>query len=57
MDTVVPPDLIGFAVSLVVMVTVTLSTQGVSPPRPLTDVEGHVVPLRDRLGFLRRSRA
>ena len=52
MDSATPPDLIGFGVSLVTMVTVTLATQKVCPPRPLTDNGGQPVVLADRLGTL-----
>ena len=48
-----PPELIGFVVSLVTMVTVTLATQKICPPRPLTDCDGAPVELKDRLGALR----
>jgi len=56
-ETALPPEFLGFCVSLVGMVTVTLFTQKLSPPRPLTDCDGNVVVLRDRLGVagLRRS--
>ena len=48
-ETVTPPDLIGFAASFVVMVVVTLLTQQVDPPRPITDDSGNVVELKDRV--------
>jgi SSS family solute:Na+ symporter len=48
-ETITPPDLIGFAVSLVVMVIVTLLTQRIDPPRAITDDKGNEVPLRDRV--------
>ena len=44
-----PPDLFGFCVSTVVMIVVTLVTQRFDPPRPLTDIDGDVVELKDRL--------
>jgi len=52
LDSTIPPDLIGFCVSLVGMVAVTLATQKVCPPRPLTDNDGQPVVLADRLGTL-----
>ncbi len=52
-ETWLPPDLIGFLVSLVGMIVVTQLTQGVDPPRPLTDADGNNVELTDRLGRLR----
>jgi SSS family solute:Na+ symporter len=52
MESAFPPDLIGFCVSLLAMVTVTLFTQKSDPPRPLTDVDGETVELSDRLGKL-----
>ena len=52
-ETVTPPDLIGFVVSLVTMVIVTLLTQRIDPPRPITDDQGGVVPLRDRIATFR----
>jgi Na+/proline symporter len=45
MDGGIPPDLIGFGVSLVTMIAVTLATQKISPPKPLTDGDGHAVEL------------
>ena len=45
-----PPDLIGFCVSLVAMVSVTLLTQKSDPPRPLTDIDGAAVELKNRFG-------
>lgn len=47
-----PPDFIGFGVSLVVMVVITLLTQKLDPPRPLTDYDGNSLVLKDRLGTL-----
>ncbi len=49
MDSRIPPDLIGFCASLVSMVTVTLLTQKFDPPKPLTDIDGEIVELRDRV--------
>jgi SSS family solute:Na+ symporter len=49
MNTVTPPDLIGFAVSAVSMVGVTLLTQESCPPQPLTDDEDNAVELTDRI--------
>ena len=46
----IPPDMIGFGVSLVSMVVVTLLTQKVDPPRPLTDCDGNTIALDRRLG-------
>lgn len=53
MDSIIPPDLIGFSVSLVCMVAISLATQSVCPPRPLTDDDGEPVVLTNRLGTLR----
>jgi Na+/proline symporter len=50
--TDVPPDLVGFVVSLGSMVIVTLLTQKIDPPRPLTDIDGNRVETTDRLGTL-----
>lgn len=52
-ETVTPPDLIGFGVSLVTMVIVTLLTQRIDPPRAITDDQGNEVPLRDRVATFR----
>lgn len=52
LDTVYPPDLIGFAVSLLAMIVVTLLTQKIDPPRPLTDDEGNAMELDNRFGRL-----
>jgi SSS family transporter len=41
--SIYPADLIGFAASLVAMLVVTLLTQNISPPRPLTDVDGNAI--------------
>ena len=48
LESAFPPDLIGFCVSLVAMVTVALLTQSIDPPRPLTDIDGNVVELNHR---------
>jgi solute:Na+ symporter, SSS family len=48
-QTVTPPDLIGFAVSVVVMIVVTLMTQRIDPPRPITDDRGEQVELKNRV--------
>jgi Na+/proline symporter len=50
MHSSVPPDMIGFVVSLVSMVMVTLLTQKIDPPRPLTDCDGNAIALDRRLG-------
>ncbi len=50
--TDVPPDLIGFVVSLGSMIMVTLLTQKIDPPRPLTDIDGNRIEVTDRLGTL-----
>ena len=52
-DTEIPPDMIGFFVSFIVMIVATLATQKTDPPRPLTDIDGNEVPLEDRFGNLR----
>jgi SSS family solute:Na+ symporter len=49
MNTVTPPDLIGFVVSLVSMVVVTLLTQKINPPLPLTDEDSNPVALTNRI--------
>lgn len=56
LDSSIPPDMIGFGASLVCMVAVSLATQKVCPPRPLTDIDGRPVALADRLGTLRGAR-
>jgi SSS family transporter len=53
--TEIPPDLIGFGVSLVSMVSIALATQGINPPKPLTDIDGNTVALADRLPTFRSS--
>jgi Na+/proline symporter len=52
MGTQFPPDLIGFAVSAITMPVVSLLTQKIDPPRPLTDIDGVAVDLTDRVGTL-----
>ena len=54
--TSIPPDLIGFGVSLVSMIVVALLTQKISPPRPLTDFDGEAVALKDRVATFRSLR-
>ncbi|HEY5647241.1 MAG TPA: hypothetical protein VIS76_14930, partial [Pseudomonadales bacterium] len=51
--TDLPPDLIGFVVSLLVLFPATLLTQHLDPPRPMTDHDGEIVELKDRLGLSR----
>ena len=46
--TDLPPDLIGFCVSVGALVIVTLATQKLDPPRPLTDCDGNIVELKNR---------
>ncbi len=52
LESTYPPDLIGFCVSLLAMVVVTLLTQTFDPPRPLTDYDGSPLELKDRFGRL-----
>jgi len=47
-----PGDLLGLGASLVTMVTVTLLTQKIDPPRGLVDRDGNIVDLDNRLGVL-----
>ena len=44
-----PSDLIGFGVSAVAMVLVTLLTQKIDAPRPLTDIDNNPIELTDRV--------
>jgi SSS family solute:Na+ symporter len=53
LETEIPADLIGFGVSLVAMIAVALLTQKVCPPKPLTDIEGEAVALKDRFATFR----
>ena len=48
----IPEDFVGFWVSLVVTVVVSLLTQKSVPPKPLTDADGEPMDLNDRLGTL-----
>jgi Na+/proline symporter len=48
-----PADFIGLGTSLVAMLIVTPLTQRFDPPRPLVDIDGNPVDLRDRLGTIR----
>lgn len=52
-ETEFPPDLIGFCVSAIAMLLVTLLTQKTDPPRELTDIDGNLVELTDRFGSWR----
>jgi hypothetical protein len=56
LDSGIPPDLIGFGTSLVTMLAVTLATQKINPPKPLTDGDGNAVELKNRLGTLSGAR-
>ncbi len=47
-----PADLFGFLASALGLLIATPLTQRIDPPWPLRDIEGNVVPLRDRLGIL-----
>ena len=47
-----PADFVGFWVSLLVSVAVSLATQKTSPPKLLTDVDGQPLELKERLGTL-----
>ncbi|MEM7415916.1 MAG: sodium:solute symporter family protein [Gemmatimonadota bacterium] len=47
-----PGDLMGMGVGALLMVAVSLATQRIDPPRPLTDIEGRRVGAGDRLGTL-----
>jgi len=49
LGTETPPDLLGFCASAIVMWLVSLMTQEFDPPRPLTDIDGNTVELKDRL--------
>ena len=44
-------DVIGFGVSLLVIVIVTPLTQGIDPPTPLSDENGEAIDLKGRLGI------
>jgi solute:Na+ symporter, SSS family len=48
----IPASFVGFWTSLVVAVIVSLSTQRMSPPSPLTNADGEPMDLNDRLGTL-----
>jgi Na+/proline symporter len=50
-----PGDLVGMGACLVIMVTVTLATQKIDPPKPARDIDGNIVEFKDRLGILRKS--
>jgi Na+/proline symporter len=52
-----PGDLIGMGVCLVVMVTVSLATQKIDPPKPARDIDGNIVEFKDRLGTLSLRRS
>ena len=48
----IPASFVGFWMSLIVAVAVSLLTQLSSPPKPLTDADGKPMQLDDRLGTL-----
>ena len=43
-------DVVGFGVSLLVIVIVTLLTQEIDPPTPLSDEDGEPIDLKGRFG-------
>lgn len=45
-----PPDFIGFVISAIAMVSVTLLTQRIDPAKPLTDIDGNELELENRVG-------
>jgi len=45
-------DVVGFGVSVLTIFIVTLLTQEIDPPRPLTDEDGKAIDLKGRLGVL-----
>jgi SSS family solute:Na+ symporter len=47
-----PGDLIGMGACLVIMISVSLATQKIDPPKPALDIDGNVVEFNDRLGTL-----
>jgi SSS family solute:Na+ symporter len=47
-----PGDLIGMGACLVIMISVSLATQKIDPPKPALDIDGNVVEFKDRLGTL-----
>jgi len=47
-----PADFIGLGASLITMLVVTPLTQKIDPPRPLVDIDGNPVEMKDRLGVL-----
>lgn len=49
-----PNDLLGLLAGFVAMVVVSLATRRIEPPRPARDIDGNVVPFKDRLGILRK---
>jgi SSS family transporter len=53
--TIIPPDLIGFGVSLISMIVVALLTQRISPPRPLLDFDDKPVALKNRVATFRKA--
>jgi len=56
-DAVYLASVPGFVVSVVLLVVVSLLTQRLDPPRPLTDIDGNPLPVRDWLGIFRRRAA
>jgi len=47
-----PGDLIGMGACLVIMVTVSLATQKIDPPKPARDIDGNIVEFKNRIGIL-----
>ncbi|MEW5934547.1 MAG: hypothetical protein AB1816_13300, partial [Bacillota bacterium] len=54
-DAVYLASVPGFVVSVVLLVVVSLLTQRRDPPRPLTDIDGNPLPVKDWLGIFRRQ--
>lgn len=51
-----PGDLLGMGACLVIMVTVSLATQKIDPPRPARDIDGNIVEFKDRVGLFSLGR-
>jgi len=56
-DAVYVASVPGFAISIALLVVVSLLTQKVDPPRPLVDMDGKPLPVKDWLGIFRRKTA
>ena len=57
LDPDLPNDLLGLLAGFVAIIVVSLATRKIEPPRPARDIDGNIVPFKDRLGILIKKSA